>query len=191
MCRHEGCVKVYWGERERDGHEKSVHQGQRLNCAHCEKSYSFHARTSLLRHMLIKHKVLVKCNKCDDQFDDFGTYMTHRREVCNKISYGKKSPARNVVKLGESNPESECSLKTLSGKSKCLFCGQIIRNTNMARHMREQHNSTYSSEPKRLDFNKDMVEAGIKPDPAKCPVCDKKFKNVRSIPSHMKTAHGK
>ena len=45
--------------------------------------------------------------------------------------------------------------------------------------------------PEEIDFNKDLVEAGLKPGPAKCPICDKKFKNERSLPSHMKTAHGK
>jgi len=190
MCRHEGCEKKFWGEKEREEHEKSVHQGQRLNCDHCEKSYSLSAKTSLMRHMLIEHNINVKCNKCGKQFDEFNNYMTHRREVCSKrYYYGKQSLMGNVEKLGEE--KSDTSLKTLSGKSKCLFCGQITLSKHMSRHMREKHNSTHPNRPKDLDFNKDLVEAGLKPDPAKCPICDKKFKNVRSLPRHMKTAHEK
>ena len=54
-------------ERE-GGHEKSAHQGHRLNCDHCEKSYS--AKTSLMRHMLLEHDVLVKCAECGKSFDE-------------------------------------------------------------------------------------------------------------------------
>ena len=191
MCRFEGCEKKFWGEAGREEHEKSVHRGQRLKCDHCEKSFSFSAKTSLMRHMLIKHDILVKCAKCAESFDDFNTYLTHRRQKCNKIDYGEKSVMRNAVRLGEPHPKFKSSLKTLSGKSKCLFCGQITLNKNMARHMRERHNTTSPSMPKELDYNRDLIEAGIKPDPAKCPICEKIFKNVRSMPSHMKTAHGK
>ena len=192
MCRHEGCEKRFWGEKEREEHEKSVHQGQRLKCAHCEKSYSLSAKTSLMRHMLIEHNILVECNKCGKQFEEFSTYLTHRRDVCSKRSYyGKQSVMRNVERLGEADPEFKSILKTLSGRSKCLFCGQITLSKHMSRHMREKHNSSSSNMPEEVDFKKDLVEAGLKPDPAKCPVCDKKFKNVRSLPSHMKTAHGK
>ena len=60
----------------------------------------------------------------------------------------------------------------------------------MARHIREKHNRTSVNQPEIPDFNKDLIEVGAKPDPAKCIVCDKKFKNVRSIPRHMKSAHG-
>ena len=192
MCRFEGCEKKFWGESGREEHEKSVHLGQRLKCDHCEKSFSFSAKTSLMRHMLIKHDVLVKCAKCAESFDNFNTYVTHRRQKCNKMEhYGEKSVMRNALRLGEPHPKFKSGLKTLSGKSKCLFCGQITLNKNMARHMREKHNSTSPSMPKELDYNRDLIEAGIKPDPAKCPICEKKFKNVRSMPSHMKTAHGK
>ena len=53
--------------------------------------------------------------------------------------------------------------------------------------------------PEEIDFNKDLVEAGLKPGVLFvsylcliwCPICDKKFKNERSLPSHMKTARGK
>ena len=194
MCRHEGCEKRFYGQKERGEHEKSAHQGHRLNCDHCEKSYS--AKTSLMRHMLLEHDVLVKCAECGKSFDDFDTYLIHRRKKSkckksHKFGFSRKSFKRNVVRLGEPDPKFKSVLNTLSGKSKCLFCGQITLNKNMARHMRERHNSTSPSQPKQLDYKWHLIEAGIEPDPAKCPICEKKFKNVRSLPSHMKTAHGK
>ena len=117
MCRFEGCEKKFWGEAGREEHEKSVHRGQRLKCDHCEKSYSFSAKTSLMRHMLIKHDILVKCAKCAESFDDFNTYLTHRRQKCNKMDYGEKSVMRNAVRLGEPHPKFKSRLK---------FCCQIL-----------------------------------------------------------------
>ena len=193
MCQYDGCEKRFIEVKRREEHEKSVHEGKGLKCDHCEKTFVTSAKTSLMRHMLIKHGICVKCTKCAQSFDDFNSYLTHRRQICNKQSHFKTAYRKNVERFGEPNPKFKSSkvLKTLSGESKCLLCGQITKNTNMARHIRERHNGTSANMPDKPDYNKDLIEIGAKPDPAKCNICDKKFKNVRSIPRHMKTAHGK
>ena len=191
MCQYDGCEKRFIEVKRREEHEKSVHEGKGLKCDHCEKTFVTSAKTSLMRHMLIKHGICVECTKCAQSFDDFNSYLTHRRQICNKQSHFKTAYRENVERLGEPDPKFKSSLKTLSGESKCLLCGQITKNTNMARHIRERHNGTSANMPDKPDYNEDLIEIGAKPDPAKCNICDKKFKNMRSIPRHMKTAHGK
>ena len=193
MCRYDGCEKRFFEIKRKEEHEKSVHEGKGLKCEHCEKSFTTSAKSSLMRHMLVKHGISVECTKCAQSFDDFKSYVTHRRQICNKQSHFKTAYRSNVERLGEPHPrfKSGAVLKTLSGDSKCLLCDKITKNTNMARHIREKHNRTSVNQPEIPDFNKDLIEVGAKPDPAKCIVCDKKFKNVRSIPRHMKSAHGK
>merc|ERR1719222_464080 len=190
MCQHDGCERRFYAVKRREEHEKTVHEGKGLKCDHCEKTFVTSAKSSLMRHMLIKHGISVECTKCAQSFDDFNSYVAHRRQICNKQSHFKTAYRKNVERLGSPDPEYKSSLKTLSGETKCLLCGQITKNTNMARHMREQHNSTSANMPDKPDYDKDLIEIGAKPDPAKCNICDKKFKNVRSIPRHMKNAHG-
>lgn len=191
MCRYDGCEKRFYEDKRREDHEKTVHERKGLKCEHCEKSFVTSAKSSLMRHMLIKHGISVKCTKCTKSFDNFNSYVTHRRQICNVQTHFKTSHRLNVERLGEPDPKIKSGkvLKTLSGESKCLLCGQITKNTNMARHMREKHNSTSANMPELPDYNKDLIKVGARPDPAKCIICDKKFKNVRSIPRHMKAAH--
>ena len=82
MCRHEGCEKRFYGQKERGEHEKSAHQGHRLNCDHCEKSYS--AKTFLMRHMLIEHDVLVKCAECSKMFKNVRSLPSHMKTAHGK-----------------------------------------------------------------------------------------------------------
>jgi len=192
MCQHDGCERRFYAVKRREEHEKTVHEGKGLKCDHCEKTFVTSAKSSLMRHMLIKHGISVKCTKCSLSFDDFNSYVTHRRQICNKQSHFTTAYRRNVERLGSPDPKFKSGkvLKTLSGETKCLLCGQITKNKNMARHMREQHNSTSANMPDKPDYDKDLIEIGVKPDPAKCNICGKKFKNVRSISRHMKNSHG-
>jgi len=190
ICHYDGCEKRFYKAKARREHEKSAHEGNGLKCDHCEKSFVTSAKTSLMRHMLIKHGISVECSKCAKSFVDFNSYVTHRRQICNKKSHYKHAYHSKVERLGEPHPKFKGLLKALSGESKCLFCGQITRNTNMARHMKEKHNTTSANMPEKPDFDQDLAEVGQKTDPKKCAICEKKFKNVRSIPRHMKTAHG-
>jgi len=184
MCQYDGCEKRFIEVKRREEHEKSVHEGKGLKCDHCEKTFVTSAKTSLMRHMLIKHGICVECTKCAQSFDDFNSYLTHRRQICNKQSHFKTAYRENVERLGEPDPKFKSSLKTLSGESKCLLCGQITKNKNMARHIRERHNGTSANMPDKPDYNKDLIEIGAKPDPAKCNICDKKKKCAQHSTSH-------
>ena len=49
----------------------------------------------------------------------------------------------------------------------------------MSRHKKEKHNEEVDDEN----------DSGLEEKPMKCPICDKRFKNERSVPRHMKNVH--
>ena len=119
MCHYDGCEKRFYKAKARREHEKSAHEGNGLKCDHCEKSFVTSAKTSLMRHMLIKHGISVECSKCAKSFVDFNCYVTHRRQICNKKSHFKQAYHSKVERLGEPHPKVKGLLKALSGESKC------------------------------------------------------------------------
>ena len=52
----------------------------------------------------------------------------------------------------------------------------------MSRHNKEKHNG-------EVDDGNDSSKTGLEEKPVKCPICDKQFKNERSVPRHMKNVH--
>ena len=115
--------------------------------------------------------IKIKCSNCPESFGDYNSYVNHRKK-CTKYACHTKSDHRgDRERLGTQHPVYKSQVSSLSGSSKCLKCSKIVLTKNMSRHMREKH---------PLD---------IFGDEYKCDLCDKTFKSVRSISSHVKRFH--
>ena len=122
------------------------------------------------------HGIKIKCSNCPESFGDYHSYVNHRKKCTipgnNKYACHSKFDHRlDRERLGTQHPVYKSQVSSLSGSSKCLKCGKIVLTKNMSRHMREKH---------PLD---------IFGDEYKCDLCDKTFKSVRSISSHVKRFH--
>ena len=109
------------------------------------------------------------------------TISVYKKGACHSKSYY----LNNRERLGKQHPDYKEDLSSLSGDSQCLECGKIVQTKNMSRHMREKHPHPFDDFGEEYDENDTSNNEKL----YKCDICDKKFRNARSIPSHVKKIH--
>jgi len=178
------CFKIFYSKGNMKAHIKLHHDDRekRFECVVCKRSFS--ARISLEYHVRKVHSYgdEVSCDRCEDKFEDFGSYAIHRKthrsihfqlehkcEECDKIIRGKNNLQRHmkeVHKIVKTRDLEKVTVKIFPHK--CDACSEVFKRKNdLVNHVEGKHRG------KRFS----------------CNFCDKSFPYKRNVTRHIKNIH--